>query len=135
MDIEDNNEIPDVADQNKNEDIPNVGSSILTKKERGQRKATDKMVLDTKNILTELKVKDMVTIAIPKVDRGPLDTKNIIGTILRVKDCSRITGMGSEFDDDNLLKAVENNEINENDIIEIQEEAGSSKIKVPQKLN
>ncbi|CAH1111433.1 unnamed protein product [Psylliodes chrysocephalus] len=48
---------------------------------------------------------------------------------------SRITGMESEFDDDSILKAVENNKINEDDIIENQEEAGSSKIEVPQKLN
>ncbi|CAH1107884.1 unnamed protein product [Psylliodes chrysocephalus] len=55
-------------------------------------------------------------------DNIPVDQslKEILG--------NRITGMESEFDDDSILKAVENNEINEDDIIENQEEAGSSKI-------
>ncbi|CAH1099326.1 unnamed protein product [Psylliodes chrysocephalus] len=75
---------------------------------------------------------------------GPPKIINIDSVDQSLKDIlgSHITGMESEFDDDRILKAVKNNEINGDDIIEnqeeagsSQEEAGSSKIEVPQKLN
>lgn len=44
------------------------------------------MVQSTKKKLTELNVGYHVTVAVPKVDRGPLDVKNILGIIVDIRN-------------------------------------------------
>lgn len=51
------------------------------KAHKGVKRAAEKMVHDTAIKFTPLNVGDSIFLSVPKIDRGPLDTKNITGKI------------------------------------------------------
>jgi hypothetical protein len=52
----------------------------------GQKRAADKMLETTKQKLKPLTLGQNIAIQVPKFDRGPLDPKNILGTIVEIKN-------------------------------------------------
>ncbi|KAF0755233.1 KRAB-A domain-containing protein 2-like [Aphis craccivora] len=63
----------------------------VRKKERveafeGQKKATEKMIQASDKKLVIIEVGNYILVNIPKVDRGPLDTQNIIGKVVDKKN-------------------------------------------------
>lgn len=48
----------------------------------GQKRAAEKMLNVSNKKLKPLEIGQTLAIEVPKVDRGPLDPKNIIGTIV-----------------------------------------------------
>lgn len=56
------------------------------KSHQGMKRAAEKMVDETARKLPRLNIGDSVFLNIPKIDRGPLDTKNITGKIVDMKN-------------------------------------------------
>lgn len=52
----------------------------------GQKRAVDKMLVTSQQKLKSECVSQTVAIELPKVDRGLLDSKNNLGTILDIKN-------------------------------------------------
>lgn len=56
------------------------------KSHHGVKRAADKMTNDTAKKLPSLCVGDSIFVNVPKIDRGPLDTKNIFGKIVDIRN-------------------------------------------------
>ncbi|KAL5242792.1 hypothetical protein ACI65C_010202 [Semiaphis heraclei] len=104
-----NTEVSDEVDSDEKEDVSTINKESLCdtcvkekqiQKERieafeRQKRAAEKMIQASDKKLVIIEVGNYVLVNIPKVDRGPLDTQNIIGKVVDKKN--NVYQIGTRF--------------------------------------